>query len=67
MRICKRSEPHEYLDFKAPSLVSSQVLVEAGARTSGTVGEHAGRFFIATEACGNLPHRVPLESRVRAV
>eukprot|EP00439_Symbiodinium_sp_Y106_P061742 s1710_g9.t1 len=35
-----------------------QVLVEAGARTSGTVGEHAGRFFIATEACGNLPHRV---------
>ncbi|CAE7225065.1 tycB [Symbiodinium natans] len=35
-----------------------EALVGAGARTSGTVGERAGRFFIAPTACGNLPHRV---------
>ncbi|CAE7639266.1 ppsB [Symbiodinium pilosum] len=35
-----------------------EALVAAGARTSGTLGEHAGRIFIAPAACGNLPHRV---------
>ena len=35
-----------------------QALLDAGAKTTGTLGEQGGRIRMADVPCGNLPNRV---------